>query len=145
MEKRERDFYYKLRKQIVQFLEKRHFKHGDVLLLAPDFFHLLVRLSMDERVPGDKKIKLLLGIAYFISPIDVLPEALFGPVGYMDDLAIAAYILNDFINQNDLDVLYDNWAGESDVLASIQNVLTVADNFLGEGLIKKIKRIINQH
>lgn len=125
--------------QIADFLEKKKFKYADILLLAPDFFHLMVKLSLDKRVPQEKKVKLVAAILYFISPLDFLPEMIFGPIGYMDDLALAAYVLNDFINGGDLDILYEHWAGESDILASIQNVLTVADHYLGKGLWQRIK------
>lgn len=139
METEHNDFYKKIRSQISAFLEKKNFKHGDILLMAPDFFHLLVKLSLDARVPSEKKIKLGAAIAYFISPIDLLPEAFLGPIGYMDDIAVAAYVLNDFINSGDLDILYEHWAGEGDILAGIQNVLTIADKYLGQGLWQKIK------
>lgn len=144
MEQRYDDFYKKMRRQIVSFLEKREFKYSDMLMLAPDFFHLMVKMSLDPRVPRDKKIKLAAAIAYFISPLDFLPEAILGPIGYMDDLAISAWVLNDFINTGDMDVLYDHWAGEGDVLASIQNVITVADKYLGQGLWERLKNKIQQ-
>lgn len=142
MEQQQLDFYQKLRTQIANYLEKNKFQYSDVLLLAPDFFHLLVKLSLDPRVDTSKKAKLALAIAYFISPIDILPEAFLGPLGYMDDIALSAYILNDFINNNESDILYEHWAGQSDILASIQNVLTTANRFLGEGLWKRLKRKI---
>ena len=142
MDKEHEDFYKKIRAQIADFLEKKNFKYADILLLAPDFFHLMVKLSLDKRVAQEKKVKLVAAILYFISPLDFLPEMIFGPIGYMDDLALAAYVLNDFINTGDLDILYEHWAGESDILASIQNVLTVADHYLGKGLWQRIKRTI---
>ena len=143
MNKKQSDFYTKIRKQITEFLEKQNFEYGHILLLAPDFFHLLVKLTLDKRVPRNKKIKMGIGIAYFLMPFDILPEAFLGPIGYMDDLAVAAYILNDFINKENMDVVYENWAGDSDVLASIQNILTVADKYFGQGLWERIKKIIN--
>jgi len=144
MDKQQNDFYKKMRGQITAYLEKKDFKYGDILLLAPDFFHLLIKLSVDERVPSEKKIKLVAAIAYFISPLDFLPELILGPIGYMDDIAIAAYVLNDFINTGDMDILYEHWAGHGDVLASIQNILTIADQYLGQGLWEKLKHTFQQ-
>lgn len=143
LNQKQTDYYKKIRHQITVFLEKQNFEYGHLLLLAPDFFHLLVKLSLDKRVPNSKKIKLGIGIAYFIMPIDILPEAFLGPIGYMDDLAIAAYILHDFVNQGNTDIVYEHWAGDSDVLASIQNILTVADKYFGQGLWERIKRKVN--
>ena len=144
MEEKYDDFYQKIRKQISDFLEKKHFRHADILMLAPDFFHLLIKMTMDERVPKEKKVKLAAALVYFISPLDFLPEAILGPIGYMDDLAITAYVLNDFINSGDSDILYEHWAGKGDVLATIQNVLTVADHYLGQGLWERLKQKVQQ-
>lgn len=144
MDEKQYDFYQKLRFKIADYLSKNRFEYADILLLAPDFFHLLVKLSTDKRVEPAKKIKLALAITYFFSPIDILPEAFLGPLGYLDDIALAAYILNDFINNNESEILYEHWAGQSDVLASIQNVLTMANKFLGEGLWKRIKNRISR-
>jgi len=144
MEKKYNDFYQKIRGQINDYLEKKNFKYSDILMLAPDFFHLLVKLTFDARVPKEKKIKLGVALAYFISPLDFIPEAILGPIGYMDDLAITAYVLNDFINNGDTDILYEHWAGSGDVLATIQNVLTVADHYLGQGLWDRLKKKVSQ-
>ncbi len=144
MNRDQRDFYQKMRKQIHAYLKRKNFKHAELLMLAPDFFHLLVKLSLDSRVPNDKKVKFAAGVAYFIMPIDFLPEAILGPIGYMDDLAVAAYILNDYLNNNDPDIIYEHWAGEGDVLASIQNIATTANYFLGEGLWTRIKKKFSQ-
>ncbi len=140
MNKRYDDFYKKLRNQIGDFLQRKNVEYADLLLLVPDFFHLLVKLMLDKRVPANKKLKLSAAVAYFITPFDFIPEAVFGPMGYMDDLALAAYVLNDFINQGDMDLLYEHWAGRGDVLASIQNILTVADYYLGKGLWQRIRQ-----
>ncbi len=142
MNEKQLDFYQKLRIKIANYLDKKDFEYGDILLLAPDFFHLMVKLSLDPKVETVKKAKLAFAITYFFSPIDLLPEAFLGPIGYLDDIALAAYVLNDFVNNNESDLLYEHWAGQSDVLASIQNVLTLSNRFLGEGLWKKLKNKI---
>jgi len=142
MDEKQLDFYQKLRTKIANYLDRKDFEYGDILLMAPDFFHLLIKLSLDPRVETMKKAKLAFAITYFFSPIDLLPEAFLGPIGYLDDIAVAAYILNDYVNNNESDLLYEHWAGQSDVLASIQNVLTMANRFLGEGLWKKLKNKI---
>lgn len=38
-------------------------------------------------------IELLLAAIYFIVPIDLLPEIILGPFGYVDDLAVLGYLL----------------------------------------------------
>ncbi|MGD8307711.1 MAG: DUF1232 domain-containing protein, partial [Ignavibacteria bacterium] len=119
MNDKQTDFYNKLRKDVKQWvvenLDKEN-KWSDYVLAAPDLFHLLCKLSVDNEVPANKKIKLLAGIAYFISPIDLLPELFLGPLGYLDDISVAAYILNDLVNNVDPQIIRKHWAGEKDVL-----------------------------
>src|SRR5690606_974488 len=60
----------------------------DLLLLLPDLAVLLARLLRDPRVPRGGKAIALLGIGYVLSPIDLLPEGLLGPIGLVDDLFV---------------------------------------------------------
>jgi len=90
MDKKQLDFYQKLRNEVKQWVNKnvdKDNKWSDYILLAPDIFHLICKLSVDKNVPASKKIKLVGAIAYFISPIDLMPEGLIGPIGYLDDVA----------------------------------------------------------
>jgi len=139
------DFYQLIRSRIDTWL-KQHgdgFRHAQALLLAPDLFHLLCRLTMDERIPASEKAKLAAAIVYFVSPIDAVPEALVGPVGYLDDVAAASYALNGLINAGHGEIAKEHWAGEGDLLAVIQQVIAVADEMIGAGLWKKIRSIFD--
>ena len=60
-------------------------KIADLLLLLPDLVVLLARLLRDGRVPLGAKLTAAAGIAYVISPVDLMPEVLFGPLGILDD------------------------------------------------------------
>jgi uncharacterized membrane protein YkvA (DUF1232 family) len=100
----------------------------------------LCKLSVDKDVPSNKKIKLVAGIAYFISPIDLLPEAFLGAVGYLDDIAVSAYILNELVNEVDPQIIRKHWAGEQDILDLIKTILANADSMIGSKLWNKIRR-----
>jgi uncharacterized membrane protein YkvA (DUF1232 family) len=128
-----------MRKKIETYLHEHNNKYADYLLLAPDLFHLLVKLSIDERVPSDKKAKFALVIAYFISPLDLLPELMLGPLGYLDDIALTAYVINQYINETDPSIVRELWAGDQDILTAIKNIVAGADKFIGSGLWKKLR------
>jgi len=138
------DFYKKLRRKIQRWLDENGVenKYAAYLLLAPDFFYLLVKLVQDERVPGKEKVKLLAVIGYFISPVDLMPELILGPIGFIDDVALAAFALNGMINRVESGIVHENWPGDGDVLEEIQNVIQKADEMIGSGLIKKIKKYL---
>ena len=140
MNEEQQDFYKKLREKIQDYLNKKNSKYTDYLLLAPDLFHLLVKLSLDPRVPSDKKAKFVAVIAYFISPFDLLPEILLGPIGYLDDIALTAYVINEYINQTDPQIVRELWAGDQEILTAIKNIVTTADRVIGSGLWKKIRK-----
>jgi uncharacterized membrane protein YkvA (DUF1232 family) len=136
------DFYQTLRNKFKDWQQtdagQKH-KYAEFLMFAPDLFHLMCKLSIDPDVSVKDKAKLAGAIAYFVSPIDLVPEGLVGPIGYIDDIAIAAYVLNGIINNTDPEVLKKHWAGEGDVLENIKNILKVADEMVGSGLWKKLK------
>ncbi len=143
LDNREKDFYQKIRIQIRNWIESNQGKQTrwtEYILLAPDLFHLLCKLMIDPDVPSTKKLKVGATIAYFISPIDFLPEGLLGPIGYLDDIALTAYILNDIVNEVDPQIITRNWAGETEILLLIKTILINSDKMLGSGLWKKIRK-----
>ena len=138
-------YYQELRnkfKSWIQTKEGKDHKWSEYLLATPDLFHLLCKLSIDKDVPVKEKAKLAGVIAYFVSPIDLVPEAIVGPIGYIDDISLAAYVLNQIVNNTDSEVVKRHWAGEGDVLELIQRILERADEMIGSGLWAKIKNMI---
>ncbi|MEJ2635910.1 MAG: YkvA family protein [Calditrichia bacterium] len=145
MNTEQKDFYQKLRMQVHSWLTKNVDSKNqwtDYVLLAPDIFHLLCKLTVDPEIPGSKKAKLGAAIAYFISPLDFIPELILGPIGYLDDVALAAYVLNDIINEVDPQVVARHWAGEKDILLLVKTILINSDQMLGSGLWKRVRKRI---
>jgi uncharacterized membrane protein YkvA (DUF1232 family) len=142
MEPKQRDFYQKLRGRIRKWLEgkegKSH-KWGEYILFAPDLFHLLCKLMTDDDVSPKDKAKVAAAIAYFISPFELIPEAVVGPIGYIDDIALAAYVLDGIINNAGPEVVRRHWAGEDDVLDVVQLVLRRTTSILGKLWGKLVK------
>lgn len=139
---REMDFYQKLRLRFKEWLateEGQRSKWAEYLMFAPDLFHLLCKLVMDKEVPAADRAKIAAAIVYFVSPIDLLPEALLGPLGFADDVVVAAWVLNGTVNRLDQDIIRSYWAGDEDVLQVLQRIIAAADQMLGSGLWNKIK------
>jgi uncharacterized membrane protein YkvA (DUF1232 family) len=141
------DYYQQLRAKFKSWLqtdEGKNHKWHDYLLAAPDLFHLVCKLSIDKDVDIKDKAKLAGVIAYFVSPIDLIPEAIVGPIGYIDDISLTAYVLDQIINHTDPEVVRRHWAGEGDVLDLVQRILSRADEMVGSGLWQKLKNMIKQ-
>ncbi|MBC8344560.1 MAG: DUF1232 domain-containing protein [Bacteroidetes bacterium] len=146
MDEQKQDFYQAMRKNIGDFLKSdksREYKWREYLLLVPDMFHLLIRLSLDKRVNVKDKAILGIAIAYFVSPIDLIPEFFLGPLGYIDDLAVAAYALNKILSSTDSAVINEHWAGEEDIFIKTKEIIQKADDMLGSGLVNKIKKMVD--
>jgi len=143
MTKQNLDFYQELRVKIKNWArtdDGQSNQWTEYLLFAPDLFHLLCKLTLDKDIMIADKAKLAGAITYFISPIDLIPEGILGPIGYIDDIALAAYVLNSIINNSDPEVVRRHWAGENDVLDVIKQILSVADQMVGSGLWGRIKK-----
>ncbi len=134
----EKRFYRRLREKVKRWAEGRNIsaRRLEYLLAAPDLFVLLSRLSLDERVPLRTKAKVAAGVAYFVTPLDVIPDFL-GPPGFVDDVIVAAWILNAVakqLNRLDPSILEEHWEGEQDVLEQVTRILSGAEWVLGRGL-----------
>jgi uncharacterized membrane protein YkvA (DUF1232 family) len=136
-------FYDRMRESIRNYLAAKGTAAGaagEYLLLAPDIFVLLWRLINDDRVNAKNKVMLGSGLAYYIFPLDIMPEGFLGPIGYIDDLVFAVYLLNKLLTDTDVEILREHWSGRDDILDSIRNVLNAADNLVGSDIIGKIKK-----
>jgi uncharacterized membrane protein YkvA (DUF1232 family) len=135
--------YGKIRKKVERALKSEKTSRqpwASLLLLAPDLFYLLTRLVRDPRVPMSAKIKLGAALAYFVSPIDIASIAFFGPIGLLEDVAIAAYALHSVLNQVDASVVQEHWVGEGNILEAIQKILEVAHETLGGRVIERLAK-----
>ncbi|MDQ6799498.1 MAG: DUF1232 domain-containing protein [Acidobacteriota bacterium] len=138
-------FYDRVRASIQDYIDKKGGvlgKTAEFLMLVPDVFILLWRLTTDRRVSGKDKVLVGSALAYFILPFDFMPEALLGPIGYMDDLIFGVYVLNKVLTGTDASVLREHWSGRDDVLEMIQKVLNAADSLVGGDVVGRLKKMI---
>ena len=138
-------YYDRVRDAIRRYLDKKGKaagKTGEFLLLVPDVFMLLWRLMQDGRVNAKNKLLLGSGLAYYIFPLDIIPEAILGPVALADDLVFGVYLLNKLLADTDPQILREHWSGSDDVLATIQKVLGAADNLVGKDIFGRLKNIM---
>jgi uncharacterized membrane protein YkvA (DUF1232 family) len=127
---RERRLYDRFRAQVASLEPSGATGMRDLLLLLPDLTVLLMRLLRDSRVSlGDKAVALL-GLGYVLSPIDLLPEILLGPIGLLDDLFVVAATLSRLLNHVHPDVVRSHWSGKGDALDAIQRATQWTESFV---------------
>ena len=131
---KETQFYHKLRKTVRIWAggeQSKANRYTDFILAGPDLFMLLVRLSRDERVSRSDRAALAGAAAYFINPLDLMPELILGPAGLVDDVALSAFVLHQVLEHTDPAVVREHWEGSADILDLIRQILAVADAMVG--------------
>ena len=115
----------------------------DLVLLLPDLVVLLARLMRDPRVPLAAKLTAGAGLAYALSPIDLMPEILFGPLGVLDDLVVVAAAVSRVLNHVHPDLISAHWSGRGSALDSVQRVARWAEERVGARVMRVLgfKRI----
>ncbi len=144
---RARRFYDRVRTSIQEYLDRKGRvlgKTAEYLMLVPDIFMLLWRLTTDRRVHGKDKVLIGSAVVYFILPFDLIPEAIVGPIGYLDDLVFAVYVLNKVLTSTDPAVLREHWSGSEDVLGVIQRVLGAADSLVETNVAGRLKKMVKR-
>lgn len=145
-------FYDKLREKILHAVEKRMSgKSGKLtegaiktLLLVPDVFILLVRLTLDKNVPASTRAMVGGALAYFLLPVDLLPEAILGGAGFMDDLILATAVLSQSFGGELEPYARKHWSGPEDVRVVLRDVSEAAQSLVGENLYGRLKRLMSR-
>ena len=139
-------FYDRLRGRIVAAIDKRGGRLGrgavDALLVVPDLFMLLVRLALDPQVPASTRGLIGGALAYFVLPFDLLPEALVGGLGFMDDVVLAAAVLTQALGPDLEPRARRYWSGRHELREVLGDVVGAAQSLLGENLVGRLERVL---
>lgn len=144
-QKRARDFYRRLRGRIDEWLQSREgraYRFADHLLLLPDFVHLIIRLALDRRVPMELRTQTAAVLAYVMLPLDLIPEAMVGPVGFGDDLLLVALMVRRLLIMVPEEVVLSHWAGPTGLMETTRRILDAAEEMVGSKVWQRLQRIV---
>ncbi len=141
---REARLYDRLRAMVIDRQPGASSSFRDILMLLPDLAVLLARLTGDSRVPFAAKVIAGLGVAYILSPVDLLPEILLGPIGLVDDLLVVATALSRLLKSVHPDIVREHWSGQGDALDAIHRVTSWADSQLTGRLPNAVRRLFRE-
>lgn len=82
----------------------------------PSFIKLLARLLRDPRVSRLDKVVVGAVLAYFVLPVDLVPDFAFPVVGQLDDIYFLALALSRLVNNAGVELLLEHWDGEESSL-----------------------------
>lgn len=140
-------YYQKLRERVRTFTAQKAPKWMKPLLpwvmAVPDFFVLMVRLARDERVPAAAKVLTGVVIAYFIMPIDLIPDPI-PLVGEVDDVAVAIFALEQITKRVPPAVVQELWPGEGQVLDLVRAGKELFSQALPTRMLDAIRKVLSR-
>jgi uncharacterized membrane protein YkvA (DUF1232 family) len=140
---RERRLYDRLRGRVARVPEPgQESDLRDMLMLLPDFTVLLARLMRDDRVSRRAKVVALFGVGYVLSPVDLLPALLVGPLGLLDDLVVVTAALSRLLNHVHPDVVRAHWSGQGDALDAIRRAAAWSERFVSGKLRGAVRGVL---
>lgn len=82
---------------------------------GPKLFRLLSDILNKQEIPKNLRLDISAAIAYYVIPNDVIPEDIYGPYGYIDDIFVAVYVLREVADEFGYEFLQKIWNSEIDV------------------------------
>ena len=110
----------------------------DLIMALPDLLSLSFKLLKEQRVPAELKLKITLAVAYVVSPVDLIPEALGGVLGFVDDTLAMAVLIAGLVEEIPDEVIRDNWSGRPDILELIINGKDLLSKMLPANIAEKL-------
>lgn len=141
------DFYQRARGKITKWAQGAGAGKSITryVLLVPDIMALLVRLMGDPQVSTKLKAEIAAASAYIIIPIDLMPEAVLGPAGFIDDAIVGMIALNrvfQSMGQAGEAKLRQYWDGDEDLFKVMRELLEKADQFVTGRVWNGIKKFM---
>ena len=104
---------------------------------APALYTLLTDILNEKKIEPIIRLKISTALAYFVAPYDIIPEKIYGPMGYVDDIYITVLVLKNIENDLGLGYLETLWKGDRDLNEVIEECYEISNDILG-GEVKRI-------
>ncbi len=113
----------------------------EAALTLPNVAKLIFRILRDERVPRSTKVFAAGMGVYLVSPIDLLPEAILGPLGKVDDLLLAAYTVDRLVKVAGPQVVAEHWDGSTEAGEFVETLLDITSHLVPRPIRQLLERL----
>lgn len=103
---------------------------------GPELFRFLNELLIIREFSNEDRLKISAAIAYYVVPMDVIPEQLYGPYGYIDDIFITSYVVKDLSNRYGYNYLEKYWKGKEKLKSVVQECYERSSEILEEKTVE---------
>ena len=128
-----KDFYCTL----IENLENYEGEYASFIDCGPNLFKLLCDL-LDEDIDRETRLEINAAISYYVVPMDVIPEQIYVPYGYIDDIFISVYVLKKIAEKYSYDLLQEVWENDNDVKTVIDDCYEKSFDVLEDEQIEAI-------
>jgi uncharacterized membrane protein YkvA (DUF1232 family) len=137
-------FYDNLRERLVAAASRGRLPRAatETLLVAPDILILLARLTLDRNVPAGTRSLVGGALAYFVMPADLLPEALLGVGGYVDDVVLASLVLAHAFGEDLEEFAERHWSGPQALRPLLGDLARTGELLMGERIWSRLRRVL---
>lgn len=97
----------------------------------PDLLEVVADLAVDDRVPQARRRLLVAAMVYVMSPGDLLPESIVGPVGFADDLVVVALAVEAVLRAGPAEVARGLWRGDTELEAVVRGIVADGEAMVG--------------
>ena len=134
MEKQFKDFYDVLRENLDSYRGdyERFIDYG------PDIYKLLTDVLNEKSLSSEIRMKICATLGYFVVPFDIIPEQIYGPHGYIDDIFLCTYVLKEIQKEKGIIFLDEIWEGDEE----IEDVLGICYEQSKEILGAKVENVL---
>lgn len=128
MDNQFKDFYDVLREN----LDSYRGDYEKFVDYGPDLFKLLADILNEKSLPSSLRIKVCAVLGYFVVPFDIIPEQIYGPHGYIDDIFLCAYVLKEVEEKMGYDFLDREWEGDEELKDVLEVCYEESNDILGD-------------
>ena len=136
MEAAFKDFYDTL----IENLETYSGEYESFIDYGPILFKILCDL-LNSDVDHNLKLPLCGAIAYYVTPDDVIPENIYGPYGYIDDIYLSSYVLKMVASRHGYEFIQER-CDVSDIEGILNECESKSLEILSDTEIRSIKEYI---
>lgn len=115
-------------------------EYVELMTAAPDLLQLMDSLLKYDGLSEEQRLHVKVAVDYFVSPVDVMSEQIYGYMGYIDDLFLASYTLKKVLEDVPLSVLEGMWKGDGDLVSVVDEVYRVSSGLLGSKVDEVLER-----
>jgi uncharacterized membrane protein YkvA (DUF1232 family) len=92
---------------------------------------------LNSNIDREDRGNIAKALGYFVAPTDVIFEEVYGPMGYIDDLYLCCYVLEDIKNKYGMELLEKHWDSDRDLDKTLNDCYTKSTDFINDDSLRE--------